>query len=137
MTSNCSIRPPSCMRLQVITHNGLVIISDGACKVLAFELPETLPQPTTATRTTWQPVWSYSGSQSVVTAPDPECTTAVVTPGNHIIWCVLMTKRSEDKIRLEATASYGDGSQSIHASGVYDGYTGHQLWASRLRGPLT
>jgi hypothetical protein len=63
-----------------------VIVSDDSCRIYGFPLPESLPQPTTAVRQSWSPLWVYSGSQSVSTAPQPECTAAVVTPGQHVLW---------------------------------------------------
>lgn len=68
------------------THGGgLVLATDTLCNLLAFRMPEKLPQRPDGSRGTWEPVWSYTASASSPDLPDAECTTPVVS-GARVAW---------------------------------------------------
>jgi len=122
----------------VTTTNRLVIISDVLCNLLAFPLPEDLPQQLAPVRAAWSPLWSWAGAASDPAKPDAECSSAVAD-GTRVYF---LSRQRQQVFALETASGaavplawspaqldaryFGPGSFAQHGTGLI--LRNYSLW---------
>jgi hypothetical protein len=130
----------------VTTANRLVVVTDVVCNLLAFSLPEDLPQQLAPVRAAWAPLWTWSGAASDPAQPDPECSSAVAD-GSRVYF---LSRQRSQVVAIETASGspvplawspapldpryFGPGSFAAHGTGLI--LRNWTLWVPAHEGAL-